>query len=71
LFGTLIVPSIQQAGYPGNGNLAKANRAVSDDVKNIETLSRLSGARRKTRTPGVIHCSSFGELKTACVDQAV
>jgi hypothetical protein len=57
LLGTLIVPSIQQAGCPGNDNLAKANRAVLADMWwNIGVLSRLNGARRKTRAP------VFGEL---------
>jgi hypothetical protein len=32
MLGTLIVPSIQQAGCPGNGNLAKANLAVPADI---------------------------------------
>jgi hypothetical protein len=33
LLETLFVSSIQQAGCLGNGNLAKANRTVSADMK--------------------------------------
>jgi hypothetical protein len=36
LFETLIVPSKQQTGCLGNGNLVKANRVVPADTENIE-----------------------------------